>query len=293
MNRKPLNALVLINPISGRGRGEACIKQAPDLFSSNGLNAQVTPLTGPGALEQLIREQAGEYDLVVVGGGDGTINTAAKAIYQHHPNMPLGLIPLGLSNCLTRHLGIGFDLAESIEVIAHGKTTKLDIGLFQDKIFLAFLGAGFDAEVVERTAGARKGTITNWAYAKAGWRVFFKGLWPELEVVADGNKIAGVYYQAILIGVSNYARFFSAPAPNGFELYLFKHFGRAGLFRSFLRLGNNRRLDKAADLKIRVREHLGIYSRNGAGMFQYDGEKGGLLPLEAKIAPGALTVIRP
>ncbi|MFH1138525.1 MAG: diacylglycerol kinase family protein [Pseudomonadota bacterium] len=291
---RPRNALALVNPISGRGRGEHCLKQLPDLFKRRGVMAEVIPLTGPEALAATIQAEAAKFDLVAVGGGDGTINRAAQAILKYHPDKPLGLIPLGLSNCLARHLGLGFDLEAAVGILARGDLIKLDVGLFSDQVFLSFLGAGFDAAVVEKVAGARRGTVSNLDYLKAGWREFAEGPWPELRVEVDGRKVEGVFFQVILTGVSNYARFFSAPKSPGFNLYLFRRAGRWGLPRSLAKLGAaGLKLHRACDYSLKVRDKLIVFSENGEGLFQYDGEKGGRLPLECRIKPKGLTFVGP
>ncbi|HLT03221.1 MAG TPA: diacylglycerol kinase family protein, partial [Geminicoccaceae bacterium] len=57
-----------------------------------------------GRLGAWILEHRHEADLVIVGGGDGTLNAAAEALVES--DLPLGILPLGTANDLARTLAI-------------------------------------------------------------------------------------------------------------------------------------------------------------------------------------------
>ena len=58
----------------------------------------------PGRIPALIRDGAAGCDMIVLGGGDGTLSHALDAILATGP--PLGILPMGNANDLARTLGI-------------------------------------------------------------------------------------------------------------------------------------------------------------------------------------------
>jgi diacylglycerol kinase (ATP) len=98
---------------------------------------------------------------VVIAGGDGTINSALPALIA--AQKPFGIIPLGTANDLARTLGIPADPAAAAEIIARGRTRRIDIGSVNDKLFVNAAGIGFSAELQQLPAGL-KGWLGPLAY---------------------------------------------------------------------------------------------------------------------------------
>lgn len=281
--------LVLVNPISGSGRGKEAAEPIRHAFVERGIEAEIVLLTGPGSAGEIIRENIGGAHALAAVGGDGTVNEVAGAAYKLGLDIPIGLIPLGLSNCLAKHLGLPNDIEKAASVIAGGSIRKIDLCLVNGRIVHSFLGAGFDAAVVRKTAEKRKGAIKDLDYVKAAFSAFGDENWPVLSVEADGQILGKGFFQAILISVDNYAHYFSLKNPDGFRLYLFKGKSKGALFRTLFRLFPNRDLDKACDLAIPVEKSLKILTVKGSACYQFDGEAGGDLPIECEIKREALS----
>ncbi|KMO29174.1 lipid kinase, partial [Methylobacterium tarhaniae] len=64
----------------------------------------VEPPPGETDCKALIHAHAATCDMVILGGGDGTLNAAAQALAEAH--LPLGILPLGTANDLARSLGL-------------------------------------------------------------------------------------------------------------------------------------------------------------------------------------------
>lgn len=89
-----------------------------------------------------------EVDCVVVGGGDGTLNAAALGVIE--AGLPLGVLPLGTANDLARTLGIPFDLDDAAQVIAEGRTRRIDLGLVNGEPFFNVASIGLSAELAQK-----------------------------------------------------------------------------------------------------------------------------------------------
>ena len=73
------------------------------------------------------------------------------------PGVPIAILPLGTENLLAKQLGLRADPAELCRVICGGRILRLDAGLAAGRLFLLMAGCGFDAEVVRRLHGIRRG----------------------------------------------------------------------------------------------------------------------------------------
>jgi diacylglycerol kinase (ATP) len=157
-------ALLLINPNSRRGAARAV--EVTAALQEAGLDLHLPDAVDPGTA---IRRHAQEVDLVIVGGGDGSLNTATAALLE--AALPLGVIPLGTANDFARTLGIPTDLRQAARLIADGWSKPVDVGEANGQPFLnvASIGFGVDlARALTRDSKRRWGTL---GYAVAGLRV--------------------------------------------------------------------------------------------------------------------------
>src|SRR4051794_25316476 len=103
-------ALLIVNEKSRRGK-----EALPDVIEGlrkAGITSVHKHCANREQLSELIACEAHDLDLIVVGGGDGTLNAAAQALTKIR--RPLGILPLGTANDLARTLGIPTDLGEAI-----------------------------------------------------------------------------------------------------------------------------------------------------------------------------------
>jgi diacylglycerol kinase (ATP) len=84
-------------------------------------------------------------DLLIVGGGDGTLSEAARCLaYQ---DMALGILPLGTTNNFARTLGIPLDVPGAIGVLAAAKVADVDLGKAGDAVFANLVSTGLSSRV--------------------------------------------------------------------------------------------------------------------------------------------------
>ncbi len=113
-------ALLIVNEHSrsGRERGD----EAEAALAAAGLAVTRGHTESREDVSRRIRELGNEVDLVVVGGGDGTINAAAPGLID--TGLPLGVLPLGTANDLARTLGLPMELDGAVAAIAAGHTPQ-------------------------------------------------------------------------------------------------------------------------------------------------------------------------
>jgi diacylglycerol kinase family enzyme len=90
--------------------------------------------------------EAGKADVMLAGGGDGTISTAAAIAWK--AGMPLGVLPAGTMNLFARTLKIPLDLDEALEALARGAVGPADIASANGRAFVHQFAIGMQARMV-------------------------------------------------------------------------------------------------------------------------------------------------
>ncbi len=151
--------LFIVNPISG-GLSKVFI---PNLIDKNldhqKFDARIIYTTHHEHAKVLAEEAvAGDIDIVVAVGGDGTINEVAGVLESS--GKILAIVPCGSGNGLARTLGIPLSNEKAIAKINQLKTIEIDVGLLNDKKFFNMAGMGFDAHISAHFANSiRRGFV--------------------------------------------------------------------------------------------------------------------------------------
>ena len=128
--------LIITNPRSGRAKIKNDILKIIQIFSDADYDVTVYPTKRPG--DATVRAQSlknGEFDLIVVCGGDGTLNEVITGVMRSGIKCTLGYIPSGTLNEWSSSLNISRNAAIAASDIVTGVETDLDIGKFDDKYF--------------------------------------------------------------------------------------------------------------------------------------------------------------
>ncbi len=130
------NLLLIVNPCSGKAKMRTELLRVVEILSAGGYNVTVYPTKERGdATEKVKSLKEGEYGLIVVCGGDGTLNEVITGLMQSGIDCTLGYIPSGTLNEWSSGLHISRSIPNAAKDIVNGKTISLDIGKFGDKYF--------------------------------------------------------------------------------------------------------------------------------------------------------------
>ncbi|WP_114905520.1 diacylglycerol kinase family protein [Ornithinimicrobium murale] len=168
-----------------------------------------TTVHQPGA-EQARHALDEGAELVVVGGGDGTVRQVAGVLAG--TGVPLGILPLGTANLFARNVGLPRRrVQEMVRVALQGGTRELDIGRVRyvqlgpagpvespEHHFLVLVGIGHDAATVAATRQDLKRWISWLAYFEPGLRHLARPLLP-LRVEVDGAAREDVAAWSMLV----------------------------------------------------------------------------------------------
>ena len=137
-----------------------------------GLQISAVHLVRSGAelAATLERVAAGGHDLVVVGGGDGTVSFAAGRLAG--TGTVLGVLPLGTANDLARTLEIPANLDAACAALADGKVVDIDLGRVNGEPFLNVASVGLSVGVTESLSPRLKRWLGPLAYGVAAVRAY-------------------------------------------------------------------------------------------------------------------------
>ena len=177
----PLRAVVIVNPNATRTtpRGRDVLASA----LTGEVETEVVLTQARGHASEIARKAvAADVDVIVVLGGDGTVNEVVNGMLADvtpdyaAAHIPLlGIVPGGSTNVLARAVGLPRDPVEAtgalLESLRRGSARTIGLGRANDRFFTFGAGLGLDAEVVElverrRDEGARS-TAALWVRTAA------------------------------------------------------------------------------------------------------------------------------
>lgn len=144
--------LLIVNPCSGRAKMYTELLKVVEVFSYADYLVSVYPTKAKGDATQYVEKlKNDDFDIIVVCGGDGTLNEVIEGIMNSGNDIPLGYIPSGTLNEWSSGLNISRNIETAAKDIISGKKIRLDIGRFNDKYFSytasfgAFTSASYSA----------------------------------------------------------------------------------------------------------------------------------------------------
>ena len=205
-------AALVVNSRSRRGRrlyGRALrmLREADVEF------AHVFPVTDPARLHELFADVlAMDPDLVVVGGGDGTVAEAVG--HLAHRDIALGVLPLGTTNNFARSLELPLDLAGAVRTLAvgrpgGGKVADVDVGWFgstgdpqgegsggdREHIFANMVSLGLSVHVAENVPHLLKRFAGRSAYGLTSVRLLPRHEAFTARITIDGETVEMATHQ--------------------------------------------------------------------------------------------------
>lgn len=137
------------------------------------------------SLAQLVSTHQEDVEMIILAGGDGTLNAAAEALVE--AQLPVGIIPLGTANDLARTLELPTDPVEACRLIAAGRTRRIDLGQVNDKYFFNVASIGLGVVVSRRLTSVAKSRWGPLAYVKTALRTALRTRPFRAEIRAGGR----------------------------------------------------------------------------------------------------------
>lgn len=142
-------AIVLLNRKSGSmsPQADGPLKgRLHNAFRDAGIDADIRVLVGEELGNQARQAVHRAADIVVAGGGDGTVSTVAGALAG--TSRLLGVLPLGTRNHFARDLQLPLVLEEAVQVLVRGVVRRVDVGEVNGRVFINNTSLGIYSHIV-------------------------------------------------------------------------------------------------------------------------------------------------
>jgi YegS/Rv2252/BmrU family lipid kinase len=200
-----MSIVAIVNPMSGAGLDPNVAGQRVamirDELQRRKLDAtiQLTERSGHGR-QLAAAAAAANIDLVIVWGGDGTVNEVGSGLAGSRT--ALGLIPAGSGNGLAGALGIPRAPQAALATILDGRTSAVDVGMLGDRPFFNVAGIGFDAHIARLFNQRTRGQRGQLPYIVLGIREGFRYAGQRYSIMMDDDS-QPIVQHALLIAFAN------------------------------------------------------------------------------------------
>jgi YegS/Rv2252/BmrU family lipid kinase len=302
MTNPKTRVAVVLNAGSGDGSAEQAATMLEALFTEAGFEFRIDLLkAGDDLPKALDRAIADKVDIIVAGGGDGTVNSVVNAIAGH--DVTLGVLPLGTLNHFAKDLGVPIVMEEAARVIVAGHTMQVDLGEVNGRLFVNNSSVGLYPRIVQlreryRARGVEKWIVAAWATL----RVTRQQKPLRTKIVVDGRDVLRAT-PLVFVGNNEYRMAgFDAGSRESLRggklaLYVVKNASRWQLFQLVWRILAGTATESgtlAMAMAVDAAIDVPFDDRVTQLPVAVDGEVTTLdLPLRYAIRPGALRVIVP
>lgn len=187
MKRKKL--LFVFNPYSGKAQIKNHLLDIVDTMVKADYEVTIYPTQKAGDAKEKVEVEAGDYDLIVCSGGDGTLDETVTGMMNREQKIPLGYIPAGSTNDFATSLGIPKDMVKAANVAVNGKAFPCDIGSFNGDFFVYVAAFGLFTEVSYKTSQDLKNVLGHAAYLLEGAKCLHDIPAYRMQVEYNGNVI--------------------------------------------------------------------------------------------------------
>jgi diacylglycerol kinase (ATP) len=264
---------IIYNPNSGKGHFKDNLEKVQRYLDQEGFTWNIVETEYPKHATQLFEAAALEnVDLVIVGGGDGTMNEISQSVL-YLDNVPtIGYIPSGTANDLGKTLGLKKRLPKTLSVFKENEVRTMDILDSNFGVFNYIAAIGNYVDISYKTTKQMKRVWGFLAYVIFGIKAFFTSPIIQASIKTDRDRFSGKY-SLILIVNSRYIAGFNlnpkcqlndgefeiilipyVPILNNvyfFAVFLLKNFSLPGIVRA-----------KATEIKVKT-HHSRAWSLDG------------------------------
>jgi diacylglycerol kinase (ATP) len=287
----------IINPSSGRQAMEKKIDTLCKLLLDDGyILAKYFTRNKYDAMLEARRTCKEDFDLIVVCGGDGTVNEVVKGIVTGGRRVPIAILASGTVNDFANYLGIPRNTYEFFDLIKRDKVIDVDIGCVNDDYFVNVAAGGLLTNVAYQAQPDIKAVLGRMAYYLEGLKELANQGLETVRVTIQSEEFTSEE-DILLFVISNSSSIggFTKLAPEAdvvdglLDVVLIKKADMAELANIFINVLTGEHINHPKVIYYKTKK-LKVESDRKI-VIDIDGEYGGKLPAEFRVIPKGLSIL--
>lgn len=248
------------------------------------------------AMKEAIKTCNEDYDIIIVSGGDGTVNEVAKGILLSGKSVPLAILPSGTVNDFANYINIPKNTNDFYRMIKEGRTLDVDIGIVNGNYFVNVAAGGLLTNIAYEVSVESKTLLGRLAYYFEGARELTSNTLETKKIKIASKEFSGeVDVVLFLISNSSSIGGFKKIAPeadilDGFlDVVIIKKSEITELANIFINVLTGDHINHPNVIYFKT-DSISIESEEKVPL-DLDGEFGGYLPAKFEVIPNGLKVI--
>ncbi len=180
---------IIYNPSSGRQLIQRRIDSICKILIDKGyILGKFTTAKKYDALNETIRCCKGDWDIIIVCGGDGTVNEVATGIIKGGRKIPVAILPSGTVNDFANFIGLPRSTTEFCNMIFNENIQDVDLGRVNDNYFVNVAAGGMLTNVAHKVPSELKTVLGRMAYYLEGLKEIPKQKITPINVEIESNE---------------------------------------------------------------------------------------------------------
>lgn len=186
MKSLPRKAILIVNAMSRKG-ADAFDEARAKLELAGVELIEAVAVTEPDKMDSIVKDAIARAPMVILGGGDGSLSSNVDHFVGQ--DTVFAVLPLGTANSFARTLGLPLELDGAIDVIAHGRRKRIDLGIIDGDYFANAAALGLSPLIADTVPHSLKRYLGMIGYLIWAVRVAFKFRPFRLRVTLDDGSI--------------------------------------------------------------------------------------------------------
>lgn len=288
---------VIFNPSSGRQSMERRVDRLCKLLLDDGylVNKFITEKKDDAMIETM-KACKEDWDILVVSGGDGTVNEVAKGIANSERKIPVAILSSGTVNDFANYMKIPKNIMDFYDMIKRENTIDVDLGKVNSEYFVNVAAGGMLSNVGYQVLPETKMVLGRMAYYIEGLKEITLQNFEPIRLSIESEECS-LDEEVLLFVISNSSSIggFKKLAPKAdvmdglLDIVIIKKSGVQDLASIFINIFSGDHINhpnvlyfKSKSVKLDANQNVPI---------DIDGEYGGKLPATFEIVPKAFRII--
>ena len=286
--------LLIFNPKSGKQNFYKKLPMIRQYFKNKNLFLEVFGSVDIDELMSKGYEAAKIFDVIIISGGDGTINLVMNGIMKSEVKPKIAVLPSGTANDIAATLGMNKRIKRNLNIITSETPVKMDVNILNDKYFLYTTSAGVFTKISYDVPRKNIKRFGYFAYLYAGAKDIFNKYPLKMKIeheqgICEGEFMLVLGLSSRRVGGMFLNRFSNAKLNDGkFHLRIFKNNNFFRIFKLVLFFLTAGLYKTRKDFHL-ISSYFNIQTSDEV-IWNIDGEKGYRGNVEIRVLNEAITI---